>query len=602
MLNMRIDIRNFSLLILIVALSAMAWVNPEYLDSRFFAAVAEFRSGNYSKAHLGFSDLLIDSRGSRYYPMTYYMLALSSYKAGDYDIASREFADFAGKFPDNPASGRAWTYMGNSLYLTGQALEAAKAYINALDSPSTDEQTRQISRKSVEYLLWGYLSKDQLLIVNDYAEGSSSQLVDYIRAKRHELSGETSRALEISNRSLNRRPDGEYADSLKKLSERISKQISDNLTVAVFAPTTGQYGDLGRSMVNGIKLAFAQYESQSRKKIDLVIEDTGADVLVGSYSARNVFNRRNPVAAIGPLTSDVAVGIGVFCDQYRIPMITPTASKDGLAGLSPYVFQIATPPSVGAGKLVEWAHTNLGITEFSALAPDDPIGRKATANFARKIEEVGGELVSVAYYQDGTVDFSQQLKAIKEPYYKKMQRLVARADTSDIRFYKPDGSMRKEDEWIVHIPALFVPAYFEDLVNILPQVPFNYIRTRLLGSNGWIIEDVRTMDAAYIDSSIVVADNFWSDKDNPRWESFSREYRRTYGYEPDQIAAYGYDAANLICKGFASGAITPDQIRDYLSGVSDYAGPSGMVDFDAAGANLKSTLVIFDRKTPKRID
>ncbi len=599
---MRIDIKKYSLILLIAAFAAQAWVNPEYIEEGFHGALKEFRAGDYNKAEDSFSNILIDSRGTPYYAMTYFMLGLSSYKAGDYDAATRQFGDFAGKLPDSPATGNAWVYKGNAHYHRKEYLEAIKAYLNAIDSPSTNSQTRDVATKSVKSLLWGYLTKDQLTIVGDYAEGSSSQLVDYVRVKRHEHSAEYSRALEIASRSLTRRPEGVYADSLKSFSNRISKDLSENLTLAVLAPKTGEYADFGQSLINGVNLAVEKFKLSSRKNIDLIIEDTGADILVGAYAAKSIFNRRPPAALIGPLVSDVSVSVGAFCNQYNVPMVSPTASKDGLAGLSPYIFQIATPPSVGASKLAEYAYNYAGIARFSALAPNDALGRKTVAIFAKTVEDLGGEMVSISYYSEGTVDFSENLKEIREPYYKEMERQCARAETTDTRFYKPDGTMRKEDEWIVHIPAIFIPGYYEDLINILPQVPFNYIKTRLLGTNGWIIDEVRRMEASYIDSAIVVADNFWADTENPRWEGFAREYRKSFGNAPDRIAALAYDAANIVCAGIESGAITAEQMRDYLSGVSEYRGVSGDISFDPDGTNIDANIVIFDRKTPKRIE
>lgn len=599
---MRIDIRKFSLILLVAVFAAQAWVNPEYIEEGFHGALKEFRAGDYKKAGDSFSSILIDSRGTPYYAMTYFMLGLSYYKAGDYDASARQFGDFAGKLPDNPATGNAWVYKGNSHYHQNEYLEAIKAYLNAMDSPSTNSQTRDVATKSVRALLWGYLTKDQLTIVGDYAEGPSSQLVDYIRVKRHEHSAEYSRALEIASRSLTRRPEGIYADSLKSFSNRISKDLSENLTLAVLAPKTGEYSDFGQSLINGVSLAVDKFKQSSRKNIDLIIEDTGADILVGAYAAKSIFNRRPPAALIGPLVSDVSVSVGAFCHQYSVPMVSPTASKDGLAGLSPYIFQVAIPPSVGAAKLAEYAYNFAGIARFSALAPNDALGRKTVAIFAKTVEDLGGEMVSISYYSEGTMDFSENLKEIREPYYKEMERQCARAETTDTRFYKPDGTMRKENEWIVHIPAIFVPGYYEDLINILPQVPFNYIKTRLLGANGWIIDEIRRMEASYIDSAIVVADNFWADTENPRWEGFAREYRKSYGYDPDRIAALAYDAANIVCAGLESGAITAEQMRDYLAGVSGHNGVSGDISFDPDGTNIDANIVIFDRKTPKRIE
>jgi len=430
MQNSPTDIRKYSFfLLLTLIIAAQAWVNPEYIETRFDNALTSYRSGDYTTAHLGFTDLLMDSRGSRFYAMTYYLLAMSSYKAANWEVSTREFGDFAQKFPENPAAPTAWVYRGNAFYKSGDLVNATKSYLYALDSPSSDPATMAVARKSARALLWGYLAKDQLLVISDCTEGPSSQLVDYIRAKRHAYSGESAKALDIATRSLNRRPTGDFADSLRNLSNSISKSLSDNLVIAAFAPTSGAYTEYGQNMLNGIELAIAQYEKSSHKKIEIVVENTGADILVGAYAARNVLGSHSPVAAVGPLTSDVAVSIGAFCDQYRVPMVSPTASKDGLAGISPYVFQIATPPSIGAEKLAEYALNNLYIYRFAALAPDDPVGRKAVAYFAAKAEELGGEVVSVAYYAEGTVDFSEHFAHIRKPFYEQMQRQVARAET-----------------------------------------------------------------------------------------------------------------------------------------------------------------------------
>ena len=118
---------------------------------------------------------------------------------------------------------------------------------------------------------------------------------------------------------------------------------------------------------------------------------------------------------------------------------------------------------------------------------------------------------------------------------------------------------------------------------------------------GWIIEEIRHMESSYIDSAIVIPDDLWADKDTYAWENFSRDFRKAYGEQPDRIAALGYDAAQILCQGLSKGAVTPEQLRDYLSAVNGFAGPSGNVSFDATGTNTETMLVRFDRNTPKRI-
>ncbi|HHS49920.1 MAG TPA: ABC transporter substrate-binding protein, partial [candidate division Zixibacteria bacterium] len=414
--------------------------------------------------------------------------------------------------------------------------------------------------------------------------------------------GENRRALDICRRALEIRGTGEFTDSLKALEGSLTGRISERLTILVLAPTEGLYSEYGTNIANGVQLAVDNYNKGKRKNIQVVVENTVADPLVAALACQSAIRRHAPIAVIGPLMSNVAVPVAIVCDHERVPLIMPTSSKDGLSALSPFAFQVSPPPSIGAKTLAEYAIDSLGILQFSALAPDDPTGRKAVEQFVRTVESRDGEMVSVAYYSEGTIDFSDQLRKIRQPYFEEAKRFVARADSSDFRFFTPEGKSRDEGEWIMEIPGFFIPAYYEDLVNVIPQVPFNYMRARYLGENGWMIDRIRTMSGAHIDSAIVVPDDFWVDEGSSNWTDFSRDYRRSFGGSPSRIAALAYDSARLVLHGIDRGLITPDQQRDYLSAVYKFTGPSGSITFDEMGTNVDVQLVRFVGNRPEKIE
>ena len=601
--NLQKNIRRLSLVFaVLLAPALMGWVDPEFVADNFNSALTTFRSGDFSTAHEQFTNILMDSRGTQYYSMTQFMVGLSSYRKGDWAKAAREFGSYAKDFPGYPVAAMARLYQGNAYYFDNDYIQAVEAYLSAIDIAGDDlPDVAATARKSARNLLWGYLSDDQLTLLSNRIEGKSAQLVDYIRVKRLYARGNGRRALEICDRSLESRPAGPYSDSLEILAKEISDGISSNLTILVLAPTDGSFAEYGIDMANGVRMAVENFAKSTRKKVDVVVENTSADPLVGAYACNAALRANSPIAVIGPLLSDVAVPIGISCDRDRVPLILPTASKDGLAGISPYVFQVSPPPSIGAKALSQYAFDSLGITNFSALAPDDPVGRKAVEVFADNVEAMGGKILSVAYYAEGTIDFSEHLKAIKKPYYDMAKRYFPHADTSDTRFYKPDHSVRPEDEWIIDIPGLFVPAYYDDLLNILPQIPFNYIKARLLGENGWLIDELSSMDGSHLDSAIVVPDDFWVDEGSSSWTTFRKGYRKAYGSDPSRVAALGYDAARLVLEGIRKGAITPEQQRDFLSATRGFRGPSGSITFDETGTNEDVSLVRFNRNRPEKI-
>ncbi len=588
--------------VILSAVSLLGWVDPEFVAEKFESAMSTFRSGDYSIAHEQFTNLLMDSRGTENYSMTRFMVGLSSYRNGDWQSSAREFGEYVKSFPGYPIASTARLYQGNALYFEGDNVRAVEAYLSAIDIAGDDKpEIAEIAGQSARNLLWGHLSDDQLMLLANRTEGESSQFVDFIRVKRYAARGENRRALEICNRSLENRSRSPFSDSLKALKNGLSGAISDKFTIIVLAPTSGAYAEYGVGMANGVRMAVDRFRRETGTNIEVIVENTAADPLVGAYACKAALSAQAPIAVIGPLLSDVAVPIAICCDRERVPLIMPTASKDGLAGISPYVFQVSPPQSVGAKALSRYAFDSLGVMQFSAIAPDDAVGRKAVDAFAKSIETLGGEMSSVAYYAEGTIDFSEHLKTIKKPYYEAAKRFFPHAETTDTRFYKPDFSVRSEDEWIVDVPGLLVPAYYEDLLNILPQIPFNYMNARILGENGWLIDELSSMDGSHLDSAIVVPDDFWIDSGSSMWSAFSKGYKKDYGSVPSRVSALGYDSAKLVLGGIRNGIITPDQQRDFLSATRGFIGPSGSITFDETGTNIDVSLIRFNRNKPEKI-
>ncbi|MCK5833220.1 ABC transporter substrate-binding protein [bacterium] len=603
MSNLLKDMHKVFILLALISTSAVfGWVDPQFVEGSFKSALEVFRGGDYQSSHKKFTSLLMDSRGTEHYSMTKFMVALSSYRDGNWEASAREFGDYVRSFPEYPISATARLYQGNAYFFMDDYINATEVYLASAKLAGDDmPKVAANAMQSSSNLLWGYLTDDQIMLLAARLEGSSGQIVDFYRVKRFQFRGENRRALELCNRSLETRAFGVFSDSLKVLANTLKNAISEKINILVLAPTEGAYAEYGNNIVNGVKMAVDRFSREKRINIAVITENTAADPLVAAYACKTAIAKNSPIAVIGPLLSDVAVPVAIYCDHEHVPLILPTASKDGLSGISPFVFQLSSPPSVGAKTLAHFAFDSLAVTRFSALAPDDPIGRKAVDLFVKEVEALNCEMLSVAYYAEGTIDFSEHLQAIKKPYFDEAKRFFPHADTTDTRFYKPNHSMRNEEEWIVDIPGFFVPAYYDDLVNIIPQVPFNYIRPRFLGENGWIIDQLKTMNGSQIDSAVVVPDDFWVDEGSSIWTSFSKEYKKSFGVNPDRIAALGFDSAKLILRGIDKGLITPEQQRDFLSATNDFSGTSGDISFDEMGTNFDVSLVRFNRNIPEKI-
>ncbi len=217
------------------------------------------------------------------------------------------------------------------------------------------------------------------------------------------------------------------------------------------------------------------------------------------------------------------------------------------------------------------------------------------------IEAKGASIIASRLFKPGLMDYSEHLAAIKEPILKMLDRRVAVADSTDSVFYEK-GVLKDRYKWELSIDGFFVPGYIDEVINILPQIPFNYITTTPLGSNEWIVSEIiNDKLTRYTDGAYFIPDQFFVDRNLPEYKRFSKEYESQYGAQPDMMSQQGYDAAALVMDGIAQNALTPELMKNYLSRVSDYRGISGVISFDSDGANTQTRIYRINRREAVKV-
>jgi branched-chain amino acid transport system substrate-binding protein len=194
------------------------------------------------------------------------------------------------------------------------------------------------------------------------------------------------------------------------------------------------------------------------------------------------------------------------------------------------------------------------------------------------------------------------LELLKEPFLQELDKQVVKADSTDSIFYDSDFVLKDRSEWDVYIDALFIPGYIDELLNLLPQVPFNYINTTIYGTNEWIVEDLSESDIRrYSDGSYFVPDQYFVDYDYPGWSKFERSYSNEFGQEPTRLAAQGYDAASLVTSALVDGILTPRMLRGYLANIDEFPGVASKIAIDENGANKSARIYKFSGRNVYRV-
>jgi len=72
---------------------------------------------------------------------------------------------------------------------------------------------------------------------------------------------------------------------------------------------------------------------------------------------------------------------------------------------------------------------------------------------------------------------------------------------------------------------------------------------------------------------------------NPAYAAFDRAYRARYGSESTPIAAYGYDAVNLVVSALETSGLNRAALRDAIAARTGWLGATGVIAWDNAGGN-----------------
>lgn len=603
----RIVRRNLSNMVapLLIALSiiSISFAQHKVLLEAYESGEKLYTNSQYEQARELFSKVFSQSSDMDLRAKALYMKALCSYKMKLYDSAVREFEDFVNIFRDHDLVFKARMWSADAHFEMGDYLNAAQDFANAMISP--DSRLSKTASEALENTLWGYLPIDLFPTLLDRVDRSVEGFVGRFWLKRLIHDGEYARAFREGQKLLNRIYDIESRNRIQEELALVDKYLREHLVVAVLVPREGEFAQFGEEVYRGVELAFAN----SGKRIDLQVLNSGGDALKTAKEMDKLLRSSNPLCIMGPITSNETVAAGALAGTYKVPLITPTASRDGIAEISPYIFQLIASPVKASAYLAKMIMSEISpdsMDTFAILAPEDDLGRACALAFIQEVTNAGGTIIGAKFFRQGTVDFSKLLAEIKEPilqYYDTHWRWF---DTTDATLYKCDADsgcrVKPREEWLVHIDGFFLPIYFDDIGIILPQIPFMYIDSKPLGTNGWVVNDLKKDKKLfrYMEGALIIPDDFYVCRENEKWDEFERLYKKRYGNAPGRLAALGYDAASIVLNGIENGAVTQEMMRDFLSGIHDFAGVAGPVEFNEDGANTKATILMFQKGELKR--
>ena len=317
---------------------------------------------------------------------------------------------------------------------------------------------------------------------------------------------------------------------------------SEKIKVGAIFPLTGSNATYGEMAKKGIDLALKQFPPGN---IQVLYEDSQFQ----SLSALNAYEKlkSEDVKIFLTIGSQVAATIGPKVVEDTLMNFELTAVTRKYNDGSPLTCRAALTVEPSAELLAAYIKER-NLKRIALLVTNDEQGvayEKETAKLIRSFAEV----VLSEKYLASENDFRTQLTRIK-------------ATNPDVLILISPGQQAQQ------------------ILTQLQQLGFK----KIILSNNWTIENASLTDLSLAEGVIFTSyryDESFSGTDTETAAKFKRDFIEHYQQNPPIVAATAYDAITLIEQAVKEKGSLPTEISDFISGVKNFKGVSGVWTFDS---------------------
>ncbi|MDF1535416.1 MAG: ABC transporter substrate-binding protein [bacterium] len=356
-------------------------------------------------------------------------------------------------------------------------------------------------------------------------------------------------------------------------------------TIGAVLPLSGRYAVFGQKALQGIQAAFDfQLPDTGREPgaFNLVVKDSGADPVQAAQAVRDLSESDQVIAIIGPIFSRTTRAAAEAAEESKTPMISLSPDPE-IPYLGKNVFRRALVDAQQVSSLVRMVSDRLLMTRFAFLYPDNAYGKEMMHRFWDQVDLRGGEVVAAESFPEGQTDFGPQIRAMVGLNRKMTAEELARKESG----------IRIELEPVIDFEALFIPADFQTVGLMAPQLAFYDVNEVLvLGTDGWNSPWLVELGENHVEGTLFTG-GYVHDLENPQVRELTEKYWLAFGEDAQSMAVQAWDSARIIRAGIESGQVTDrSSLREYLMGLRDYPSAEGPLTTDGNGDILQRPFLL----------
>ncbi len=574
-------------------------------ETLFKNGISGYRQGQFAESVKSFERVVSDFPASRFQSAARLMLSKTYLHLGMYFKSAKTAEDLIARYPGSRYRIPAHWVIAQAACRSGKfsaALEALSVLRSLSGNPSDQKAADSLITGIARHLM----RSDELSGSIDIPGPEIRPVLQFELAKKSAEQMRYRKARNILSGIDQKEASKALRQGIVSVYRNISALPEGPVHVGVIASLTGDDSDMGIPLKEGIELAVQQYNRKHSPKIELHILDNRSEIITSMLRTRELLNSDRIGVLIGPPDGYDMAAVASEAFRYGIPVISPNSSMNRLTELGDHVYQANIDLNGRFQALAEHAVRSMGMKTFAVLAPSDEYGDAAVKSFIRTVQSLGGKVIAVERYYEGTQDFRNQLirirklgmieEMLRNLTYDKTALWAGRTLDSLYALYYPVGL---DDREMYAVPAhavegLFLPVYPEDIAYLPPQIAYYNIQAQWLGGDHWNQPQSLKQHQSYIKGLTFTADYLLNAEDDSVMD-FMNEYRSAFKRNPVRESVFGYDVMAMIARLAEEGNYDRDDFSKALKSGIEWKGLHNRIVF-TGGSKVSSAVHLLQYK------
>ena len=347
------------------------------------------------------------------------------------------------------------------------------------------------------------------------------------------------------------------------------EKTKEPIRVGVFIDLSGPTDSFGISTKNGIEMAVNEINKTGGidgKMIELFTEDDQGRPERAKEVVQKLIFEDKVHAILGEVASTNSLAAAPVAQEAKIPMISPSSTNPRVTQVGNYIFRACFVDPFQGEAMAQFALLELNAKKVAILRDVQSDYSKGLAeSFTKTFTNSGGKIVAEQLYAQHDFDFSEQLKKIRK--------------------LKPD--------------AIYLTGYYNEAGIIIKQARKLKINVPILGGDGWDSPKIWELGDKALENTYIT-NHFSTSNPVSSQHKFIDKYKKNFDFEPDTLAALGYDATYVLAEALRRAKTTDSaKLRDEIA-KTNYYGVTGNISFNEIGDPRKLVVILKTKPDTKQ--